>query len=277
MNLQNPDCFRAVADATQKLIQRFDWDGVNLAELYFESLEGAANPARFTPMNEDIRNAYRAEAGIDPFTLFQTAKPDAHQLEPFLEWRAKLAKRMQSQWLGEIERARKSKPDLDIVLTHVDDRFDTRMRQLVGADAAAVLPMLGQHDFQFLIEDPATVWHLGPDRYSEIARRYAELTPKRDKLAIDINIVERYQDVYPTKQQTGVELFQLVQVASRAFQRVALYFENSIAKPDWPLLPAAGAVTKQYQRSGAKLIVECPQGLGVSWSGESKSTDALGL
>ena len=270
MNLQNPDCFRAVADSTQKLIQRFDWDGVNLAELYFESLEGAANAARFTPMNEDIRNAYRAEAGIDPFTLFQTAKPDAHQLEPFLEWRAKLAKRMQSQWLGEIERARKSKPDLDIVLTHVDDRFDTRMRQLVGADAAAVLPMLGQHDFQFLIEDPATVWHLGPDRYSEIARRYAELTPKRDKLAIDINIVERYQDVYPTKQQTGVELFQLVQVASRAFQRVALYFENSIAKPDWPLLPAAGAVTKQYQRSGAKLIVECPQGLGVSWSGGVK-------
>ena len=44
MNLQNPDCFRAVAEATQKLIERFDWDGVNLAELYFESLEGAANP-----------------------------------------------------------------------------------------------------------------------------------------------------------------------------------------------------------------------------------------
>jgi hypothetical protein len=269
MNLQNPDCFRAVADSTQKLIQRFDWDGVNLAELYFESLEGVANPARFTPMNDDVRAAYGALAGIDPYTLFQSTS-DARQMDLFLEWRAALAKAMQSQWLGEIERARKWKPDLDIVLTHVDDRFDTRMRQLVGADAAAVLPMLGHHDFQFLIEDPATVWHLGPDRYSEIAKRYAELTPKRDKLAIDINIVERYQDVYPTKQQTGVELFQLVQVASRAFQRVALYFENSISKTDWPLLPSAGAVTKRYQRSGEKLIIECPQGLGVAWQGGVK-------
>ena len=39
------------------------------------------------------------------------------------------------------------------------------------------------------------------------------LTPRSDKLAIDINVVERYQDVYPTKQQTGTELFQLVHLA----------------------------------------------------------------
>jgi len=32
------------------LINRLDLDGVNMAELYFESLEGAANASRFTPM-----------------------------------------------------------------------------------------------------------------------------------------------------------------------------------------------------------------------------------
>ena len=72
------------------------------------------------------------------------AGADAKELNAFLEWRAALAKGMQGQWLGEIEKARVAKPHLDIVLTHVDDRFDTRMRQLVGADAAAVLPMLAQ-------------------------------------------------------------------------------------------------------------------------------------
>jgi len=51
-------------------------------------------------------------------------------------------------------------------------------------------------------------------------------------------VVERYQDVYPTKQQTGAELFQLVSLASRSFNRVALYFENSIAPLDRALLPA---------------------------------------
>jgi hypothetical protein len=271
MNLQNPDCFRAVAAATHGLVDRFDWDGVNLAELYFESLEGVANPARFTPMNQDVRRAYEAHAGLDPLDLFKAGAPgDSPQLTEFLEWRAALAKGMQAQWLAELEKARKRKPDLHIVLTHVDDRFDTRMRQLVGADAAAVLPMLSQYDFDFLIEDPATVWHLGPERYAEIAKRYGELTRRREKLAIDINIVERYQDVYPTKQQTGVELLQLVQVSSKAFDRVALYFENSIGKPDWELLPSAGAVPMRYSRSAGKVIVESRNGLGVRWSGPAK-------
>ena len=50
MNLTIRDCFQAaVPTGVTQLINRFDWDGVNLAELYFESLEGAANPARFTP------------------------------------------------------------------------------------------------------------------------------------------------------------------------------------------------------------------------------------
>ena len=195
---------------------------------------------------------------------------DSAELKTFLDWRANLAKRMQSEWLAELEKARRDRPNLDIVLTHVDDRFDTRMRELIGADAAAVLPMLGKHDFRFLIEDPATVWHLGPERYSEIARRYASLTPRSEKLAIDINIVERYQDVYPTKQQTGVELLQLVQIASRSFERVALYFENSILKTDWDLLPAAGAVAKRYERSGDRLIVESQRPLGVRWKGGAK-------
>ena len=33
---------------------------MNLAELYFESLEGHENPARLTPMNADVRAEFRA-------------------------------------------------------------------------------------------------------------------------------------------------------------------------------------------------------------------------
>jgi len=51
------------------MMRRFDWDGINLAELYFESLEGAANPARFTPMNDDVRAAFRAQSGWDPVEI----------------------------------------------------------------------------------------------------------------------------------------------------------------------------------------------------------------
>ena len=54
------------------------------------------------------------------------------------------------------------------------------------AESDRLLPLLARHDFTFLIEDPATIWHLGPQRYPQIAEKY--VTPHQDKLAIDINI-----------------------------------------------------------------------------------------
>ncbi len=267
MNLSNPDCFNAVSHGIEQLVGRFDWDGVNLAELYFESLEGAANPARFTPMNRDVRDEFLALNNWDPIELFRSAKPDQARLRTFLDYRADLARRQQEKWIGQIESIRASKPDLDFVLTHVDDRFDTRMHDLIGADAARVLPLLDRHDFTFLIEDPATIWNLGPRRYPQIAARYQPLTSHFNRLAIDINIVERYQDVYPTKQQTGTELFQLVHLAAQSFSRVALYFENSILTPDLGLLASAAASVDRAEQNGSRLVVESHHGVGVPWQG----------
>jgi hypothetical protein len=249
MNLRNPECFRAVSTGVRSLVQRFDWDGVNLAELYFESLEGASNPARFTPNLPD----FGSRAALDH--------------------RADLVFQMQQDWLGEVEQSRRAKPHLDIVLTHIDDRFDTSIRDALGADAARVLPLLENHNFTFLVEDPATVWNQGPQRYPAIAERYQALTPHKDKLAIDLNIVERYQNVYPTKQQTGSELFQLVHHASASFPRVALYFENSLLPPDLKLLPSAAATVTRIEPLGSKLIIESRSTVGVAWKGPAKVDD----
>jgi hypothetical protein len=272
MNLTNRPAFAAVSQGVRDLMGRFDWDGVNLAELYFESLEGYENPARLTPMNLDIRAEFRTTAGFDPIELFDPKSPRQYSqntagLARFLEFRADLARRQQAEWIAVIETIRKTKPHLDLALTHVDDRFDTSMREKIGADASRILPMLGLHDFTFLIEDPATIWNLGPQRYPQIAARYTALTPAQDKLAIDINIVERYQDVYPTKQQTGTELFSLVHLASVAFPRVALYFENSISGPDLLLLASAASTVDRAAQAGGKLVIESLRGVGVPWSG----------
>jgi hypothetical protein len=266
MNLTNRAAFAEVSNGVRDLIRRFDWDGVNLAELYFESLEGFDNPARMTPMNDDVRAEFREKNGFDPIELFGKT-PKASDLLKFIDFRADLARRQQAEWLAQIDDIRKSKPHLDLALTHVDDRFDTTIREKIGADASRLLPMLGSHDFTFLIEDPATIWNLGPQRYPQIAARYAGLTPSQDKLAIDINVVERYQDVYPTKQQTGTELFALVHTAAASFPRVALYFENSILSPDLALLSAAASQVDRAETVAGKLVVESRRGTGVPWQG----------
>jgi hypothetical protein len=273
MNLTNRDCFRAVSAGVQQLTGRFDWDGVNLAELYFESLEGMGNASRFTPMNDDVRTLFRQEGGFDPIELLSNRKETASRAA-FLEFRASLARKMQEEWIGELETARRRKPHLDLVLTHVDDRFDPGMRDAIGADAARVLPLLDSHAFTFLIEDPATVWNLGPQRYTAIAERYRAITPHREKLAIDLNIVDRYQNVYPTKQQTGTELFQLVHQAAASFQRVALYFENSLLPPDLSLLPSAAAAVTRVEKVGPKTVIDSVLGAGLPWKGSAMVDDA---
>jgi hypothetical protein len=266
MSLTNRDCFRAVSAGVKQLVNRFDWDGVNLAELYFESLEGIGNPSRFTPMNADVRSRFRERHGFDPIEIFGARKDEASQ-RLFLDFRSDLARQMQEEWLGQVESIRHEKPDLDLVLTHIDDRFDTGMRDALGADAARVLPLLDRRQFTFLVEDPATIWNLGPQRYKTLAERYAALTHHGDKLAIDLNVVDRYQDVYPTKQQTGAELFQLVHQAALGFQRVALYFESSLQGPDLGLLSSSAAVASRISRSGAQTRVEALGCVGVSWKG----------
>ncbi len=272
MNLQNRDCVAAIRAGLKQMMQRFDWDGVNLAELYFESLEGAGNPARFTPMNDDVRAEFQAQSGWDPIELW-SKRTDAASLRRFLDFRAGLAQRMQEDWLDTVESFRQFRPDLDVVLTHVDDRFDAGMKDAIGADAGRVLPLLDRHSFSFLIEDPATVWNLGPQRYPEIAKRYGPLTPHTEKLAIDINIVDRYQDVYPTRQQTGTELFELVHLASTAFPRVALYFENSILKPDLGLLAASSAAVTAYSKDRRRISIASPQGVELNWVGQGALVD----
>jgi hypothetical protein len=280
MNLNNPEAASAVSKGLRDLFMRFDWDGVNLGEMYFESLEGHDNPARFTPMNGDVRTEFQQAAGFDPLELFDAQSPkhwanNTPGLSRFLDYRRDLTRRMQEHWIGEIETIRKTKPHLDLTLTHIDDRFDPTVREKLGADTSRVLPLLAEHDFTFLIEDPATIWNLGPKRYPQIAVRYAPLTPAQERLAIDINIVERYQDVYPTKQQTGTELFQLVHTAAASFPRVALYFENSISRIDQGLLASAAATVERVEQINDKLVIHSRRGIGVPWEGVAMVDGAL--
>jgi hypothetical protein len=252
INLVNPRCSTLAEEAILGLLRSYDWDGVNLGELYFESLEGWENPSRFTPYSKDALAYFRRKTGTEP-----ADKPGA-----MLAARADLAAELQAHWLERLETLRQERPEFDIVLTHIDDRLDTRMREALGADSAGLLAATEGRDVQFLVEDPATVWHLGPERYAAIRKAYDGLTQEPRRLAIDLNIVERYQDVYPTKQQTGGELAQLVHEAARNFAGVALYFEASLAKEDLPLLGGAAGRLQSWQEAGKELVVELD---GASW------------
>src|SRR5260370_11957940 len=146
MNLTNKECLQAVAEGVRGMVDRFEWDGVNLAELYFESLEGHANPSRFTPVNDDVRAEFKQRNNFDPIELFQPESQrhyskDAAGLKAFLDFRAELAQRLQTGWIAEIEGVRQHRPQLDLVLTHVDYRLDPNTRARIGAQSTRPLPL----------------------------------------------------------------------------------------------------------------------------------------
>ncbi len=265
MNLVEPRCAQLAEQSVMRLLRDFDWDGANLGELYFESLEGHASPARFTPFHEAVQAEYRKLHGRE--MLHDLA---GEGLPALLAFRADLAAGLQADWLSKLETLRQKRPDFDIIVTHIDDRFDTRMRDALGADAARILRGTEGQGTGFLIEDPATVWHLGPSRYREIRKRYEGLTAEPERLSIDINIVERYQDVYPTRQQTGAELAQLIHEAAASFDQVALYFEYSLRPIDLPLLGAATARLEAWQQSEEGLRVKLGAPAKVRWQGPAK-------
>jgi hypothetical protein len=265
MNLVNPDCHRAVAAAIRDMMLRFDWDGVNLAEIYFDGISGVKNLSEFTPMHPDVRREFQASHGFDPLELF-CGRRDPKRLREFLDYRVDLIERLHREWLDELDKIRQERPGLDLVVTHVDDRFDTTMRDNIGADAARVLRLTDRYGATFIVEDPATLWGLGPARYAEIARRYAPLTSHPENLGVDINIVDR-DKAYPTGKQVGAEALELFHTAAGAFSRVMFYYERSIDPADLPLLPAASAAVDRVERRGDTLVVASPRGVGVRWEG----------
>ena len=205
---------------------------------------------------------FRSQAsGFDPRELFDPHSSRTQFEEPqrtsaqFLGFAPSSPRAKQKEWIAEIEALRRDQaatgcgPNLTWMTASIPPctTRSARTRRVCSCQVGRT------HDFTFLIEDPATVWNLGPQRYPQIAAQYQSLTPAQDKLAMDINIVERYQDVYPTKQQTGAELFELVHMASSAFPRVALYFENSILPSDMGLLSAAAStVNRAWIKAGRK-------------------------
>ena len=276
INLADPSCFARAAENIQDLLSRHDWDGVNLAELYFESLHGPSNPARFTPMNTWVRDDYRQRRGVDPLQLFAEDSPlfwsrNREAWMDFAAYRSGLTLRLQQEWL---ELLRTHHSGLDLMVTQIDDRLDPRMKEYLGADAASLLPLAEPYGFRLVIEDPATLWDRGPGRYTDIAARYRPLVSDPDRLAVDINIVERYQQTYPTRKQVGGELFRLLHAAGEAFSQVLLYFEHSISRSDWGLLPnAVAGITARETEDG--VLVDTARSAGLSWSSPAKVNGRL--
>jgi hypothetical protein len=204
-------------------------------------------------------------AGIDPLDYFKKESPHYWKKNPsdwkkFVEYRVTLERDLNEKFIKLLSGFRSLfKPDLDIVVTYVDNIYDPSMREGVGADVSVMFELLDRYDFTLILEDPGTVWHLGPRRYAELAQTYSKMTRHAGKLGTDINIVDRDVAAYPTSKQTGSEFLELFYHAGRNFRTVMVYGEQTILPQDAELVSYALApeihteIVNQGMRMSASL------------------------
>jgi hypothetical protein len=235
--LEDARCFNLVTADLEKLIMDLDWDGIDIAELYFESPLGFASPQNFTPMHPSFRSSFRDAHGIDPMAIFSPGSTSCWQQNPamkqaLIDERIALIGRLNRLLLEFCAQLQIKKPHLRIVMTVIDTITDAPMKEHIGVDAEYFVELQKQYGFDLEIEDPYTLWNLGPRRYQLIGDQYRSRISPDHALSIDINIVERQGEVYPTSKQRGLELLQLIHSASAHADRVILYGLSTLEPTD---------------------------------------------
>jgi uncharacterized protein YdaL len=260
MNLANRDCRKAALAYFEGLLNDYDWDGVNIAELAFDTRDGLLDPNGYVPMNGDVRAEFKKRGGFDPILLFDTKSPfywqkNKRTLEKWERYRTQLLNGWLVEVLDRVEKVRK-KRSLDCIVTAFDSLHTPRIVEKTGTDTRNVVALMDRYDFTLQIEDPVELWGDMPNRYGRFAETYKKLVKDPQRLMFDINVVtDRESRLAPTKLPAGTELaLTAFSAAQSGNGRVAIYSEASLQPEDRSLLPfvlgsAAGLSLKQIMTS----------------------------
>ncbi|HUK11731.1 MAG TPA: DUF2334 domain-containing protein [Thermoanaerobaculaceae bacterium] len=247
--LTDPACLEATLAFYRKLLRSFDWDGVNIAELYFEAGRGMRDPQLVTPMHPSARAEFRKLAGFDPIELFEPTavhyfRRDPGALAAFTRYRVGKIVALHDAMLTLADSIASGRPGFQVMVTVLDNLAAPELKSYLGVDTRQIAALHAKHNFVLQVEDPETMWSSDPRRYEAIAARYAGLVPPQD-LALDLNILPFRKDTaitpFPTRVQTGAESFWLVNSAARGAPRVTIYSEAHVNPQDLAFLSSAYA------------------------------------
>lgn len=250
MALTSAECLKAVKTRYKEFLTAFDWDGVNLAELYFEPGQGPRNPRLYTPMHPSARQEFARKAGFDPALLLDSLsefywRVNHSALKQFEDYRAETITRLHEEFLRMINDVRSGRPDLDVIVTALDNIGNPELRPYFGVEIQRMFDLRKQYAFTLQVEDPQSQWSKDPRRYAALGKKYQALAGPHRPVMVDLNILQfRSEHVptrFPTLIQTGIESYQLVHSAAQACNRFAIYAESSVRPQDLRMMAYAAS------------------------------------
>jgi len=266
MNLSDPHCMKAVLEDMRSFMMRYDWDGIDVGELTFESLEGPGNPAVFTPFNDQVRHEFQALEHFDPVDLFKKTSPffwedDDAGLQAFYRYRRDLNGRLLNTLLHEIMKLKtREKRHWEVIVTMLDALQHPELSDYLGIDVPKTVSLVNEYDATLQAEDPSQDWLKPPSRYDALGEKYRAL-PLKSPFLIDINVLSVHpsnQRGFATALPTGMEVVQLWQHAAAQAPRVTFYAESTVSEHDWEVMPYAMASKASVHRDGDNWIIDTP-------------------
>ena len=217
--LEDEDCFeRAWGEVWTPLIDAHDWDGVNIAELYFEP---------------DVVPGDRTPFHPSALRRFGRGRSPSSAPEAFTKFRADLVVELNDKMLKQLNGHPKA-AELELMVTVIDDQLDEQIATAVGTDVERLAEVARANGAALQVEDPFTVWGQSPLRYDRIVERLPSLADAGASV-VDINVVDR-PGTRPSERATGVEL-ELAAAAAGVAGRVAFYAAGTIAPRDLAVMP----------------------------------------
>ena len=268
MNLYNPGARKAATDFFCRVLNGHDWDGINLAELNYDTDSGMKNPGRFVPLNEDVRREFRRRQGIDPLEFFDPASPrhfrrDAKNFARFIDFRCEMIRDLHEHFLSEAARiARDRRRDMEVIVTALDTLLHPGVREECGIDSRDIIALQARHRFTLQVEDPSASWVNPPDRYQKYFRAYEPLIGDPRRLMFDINVTPRAgssERHLPAPQAIGSELAATFYYAALASGRVGIYAESTVNPFDMDLLPFVMGSDVSLRREGRGFRIDSRQ------------------
>jgi hypothetical protein len=246
--LEDPACFDQAWAETSELLNSAEFDGVNLAELYFENPEGGPkNPSAYTPFHPVARAEFQTKGGFDPIEIVDPSSPrywerDRVSFDSWVEWRTAKARELHEKLLAKVRTLTRIR---NTTVTIIDDRYIAQknkpsangitLARNIGADSKKILAPMRGTSADIQIEDASELWGADPRRYRQFARLYPDIA--RSALVIDLNVVDRGGQLpadITTKRARGFELAASVAAIGSTGGRLAMYASSTIADADFP-------------------------------------------
>ncbi len=269
--LEDPLVNDKVKQEVASIVEAFNWDGLNLAELYFEPAGGFSLVGDITPFSEYFVNDFIEKYGFNPAEIFVaesnlTYTQQLELMDAYISERINLITKLNVDYVYYFE---SNYPELDLYITLIDDSLDAEITKHIGSDSRQIMSALESTDVKLQIEDPFHLWSNASGRYLNIGKYFSDLYPENFE-SIDINIVNR-ASAFPTSKQTGTEYNYLVFHGAAYSQNVHLYAFNTVYALDFMQSPYVLGAYVSIRKFEDSLLLESPAAFIIE--GDFKGND----